>query len=104
MRKTGLLLLTAGLLVACSQESISPALDTGDLTSFALNGGFAYGMPGGLPGRGTPELRRLNMLPDSLALTSAQEAQINELIEAFQTTNKSDLDSLTAIMKQVHDA
>jgi Spy/CpxP family protein refolding chaperone len=104
MRRISLLLLGAGLLVACNRDSTSPGFDAANLTSFVLQGGFAYGMPGLFPGRGTPELRRINMLPDSLKLTGAQESQINALIEAFQTANQADLDALNAIMAKADSA
>jgi Spy/CpxP family protein refolding chaperone len=104
MRRISLLLLSAGLLAACNRDTSSPTFDVANLTSFALQGGFAYGMPGIFPGRGTPELRRINMLPDSLKLTGEQEAQINALLEAFQTANKADLDALNAIMAKADSA
>ena len=98
-----LLLATAGL-AACSQDAAGPGNDLDLVSSFALNGGFAYGVDGGLPGRGLPELRRLDMLPDSIALTASQEAEISALLEAFQAQYRTELDALNAIHERAHAA
>jgi Spy/CpxP family protein refolding chaperone len=106
MRKlvTLLALGTLGLFGACSNDAAGPGDDLDLVASFALNGGFAYGVEGGLPGRGLPELRRLDMLPDDIALTSAQESQISALLEAFQTEYQDELDALNEIHERAHAA
>ena len=93
-----------GTLTACNQDAAAPVDELDLVSSFALNGGFAYGVEGGLPGRGLPELRRLDMLPDSIALTDEQETAINALLEQFQTTYKAQLDALTEIHERAHAA
>ncbi|NJD09621.1 MAG: hypothetical protein FIB01_03960, partial [Gemmatimonadetes bacterium] len=95
---------TLGTLTACNQDAAGPGDDLDLVASFALNGGFAYGVDGGLPGRGLPELHRLDALPDSLKLTTAQETSINALLEAFQTKYRTELDALNAIHEQAHAA
>lgn len=106
MRKPLLILAVAALgsLAACNQDAAAPSDELDLVSSFALNGGFAYGVEGGLPGRGLPELRRLDMLPDDIALTEAQESAISDLLEAFQTRYKAQLDALNEIHERAHAA
>jgi len=97
-------LATLGALTACNRDAAAPNNELDLVASFALNGGFAYGVAGGLPGRGLPELHRLDALPDTLKLTAAQESAINALLEAFQTRYQTQLDALNAIHEQAHTA
>jgi len=106
MKKLYLALAVAALpvLTACNNDTAGPSDQLDLVSSFVLNGGFAYGVDGGLPGRGLPELRRLEMLPDSIALTTEQETEINALLETFQTAYQSQLDALNSIHEQAHTA
>jgi hypothetical protein len=106
MRNPLLILAVAALgsLPACNQDAAAPSDELDLVSSFALNGGFAYGVDGGLPGRGLPELRRLDMLPDSIALTEAQESAISDLLEAFQADYAAQLEALNDIHERAHAA
>lgn len=103
MRKT-LILAAALLLAACGGDTTGPA--DADLFAFSAGefGSVMYGMQGAHPGRGLPELGRLRLLPDSIALTAQQEAEINALLEAFQAANQADLEALAAIMDDAREA
>jgi Spy/CpxP family protein refolding chaperone len=105
MRKAILLTLTVATLTACNESSAPVGnADLDALTSLSMGGGIAYGISGVHPGRGLPELRRLHALPDSIALTAAQETEIDALLTAFQTVNRADLDSLGAIFARAREA
>ena len=100
MKKFPLILLTALALGACSEDATSPvdmATSFGEAADLAFSASF-MGEPGAnfLPG--------LARLPDNLKLSSAQEAQIKALLDAFATATKADRDALAAIMKQAKDA
>jgi Spy/CpxP family protein refolding chaperone len=109
MRKTSLILIAVGLLAGCRQEGATSIETTAGsaleaLASLAQTSDFSYGIRGGIPGRGLREFGALSRLPDSLALSAAQDTEIDALLAAFQTANQVDLDSLAAIHTRVHEA
>lgn len=99
MRTTTLLLLLALGLTGCGRDATSPsnALVTIDeAESLVLSSSIAV--------VGSKALAQLARLPQSLALTSAQQAAIKALTDAFALVTKADQDALAALKKQIRDA
>jgi Spy/CpxP family protein refolding chaperone len=102
MRKTIAIALVALVAGACSSDSTGPLtadLSTADATAF----GTALTVAGGYDADVYQD-RLINGLPDDIALTDAQKAQIKALVQAFVQSTKADREALTAILKEAHDA
>lgn len=100
MRRIVFITIAAAALVACSNESTAPSA-----SDLSLDAG-AYGTALTIAGGYEPEIyqdRLTNGLPDSLKLTSDQQAQIKALIEAFNKATKADHDALGALLKKARD-
>jgi Spy/CpxP family protein refolding chaperone len=114
MRPSRLLTVAASALlvvVACDRAPTQPAseaqLDSVDAAVLTFNStdglpgapfhGPGPGSRGDARGPGAP-------FPDSLKLTTAQQAQIQALRDAFDAANKADLDALKAVHDQAHAA
>lgn len=100
MRRIAFMTIAAAALVACSNESTAP-----NASDFNLDAG-AYGTALTIAGGYEPELyqdRLTNGLPDSLKLTSDQQAQIKALIEAFNKATKADRDALKGLLGKARD-
>ncbi len=100
MRGIAFITIAAAALVACSNESTAPSA-----SDINLDAG-AYGTALTIAGGYEPELyqeRLTNGLPDSLKLTSDQQAQIKALIEAFNKSTKADHDALGALLGKAKD-
>ena len=94
--------LVALVAAACSSDSTGPInsdLRSADATAF----GTAFTVAGGYDAD-TYQNRLINGLPDDLALSDAQKAQIKTLVQAFNQSTKADHDALAAILNQAHDA
>lgn len=101
MRRIAFITLAAAAVVACSTET-STAPNTPDLTINAGSFGGALTLAGGYE----PDLyqdRLTNALPDSLKLTSEQQAKIKALIEAYNAATKADHDALAALLGKARD-
>jgi|SRR6478672_9876744 len=101
MRRIAFITLAAAALVACSTET-STAPSTSALTIDAGAFGSALTLAGGYE----PDLyqdRLTNALPDSLKLTSEQQARIKALIEAYNASTKADHDALAALFGKARD-
>ncbi len=101
MRWTAFVMIAALGLAACSTETTAPTVS--DLTIDAGAFGTALTVTGGYE----PELyqtRLTNGLPDSIKLSSDQQAKIKALIDAFNTSTKADHDSLSVLLRKAHDA
>jgi Spy/CpxP family protein refolding chaperone len=103
MKKAITVALIALLAGACSNETTGPdsnpdiaALSSGEF-------GTALTMAGGYDAE-TYQNRLFNALPDDIALTDAQKAQIKSLVQAFVQSTKTDRADLTAILKEAADA
>jgi len=97
MRRIAFITFAAASLAACSLETTNP--NPSDLSVDAGAFGTALTIAGGYE----PELyqdRLVNGLPDSLKLTTEQQAQIKALITAFNAATKADHDAIEAILKQ----
>ena len=102
MRKTIVVLAAAFAISACSSDSTAPT--NFDLATFEAGAfGTALTIAGGYDAD-TYKDRLANGLPDSLALSDAQKAQIKSLVDAFVTATKADRDALAAIMKEAREA
>ena len=101
MRRTILSCLAAVSIAACSNESTSP--DVADLALDAGLFGTALTQNGGYDARQYQD-RLFNALPDEIALSDAQRAQIRGYVEGFMSATKSDREALQAILKQARDA
>lgn len=102
MRKMIAITLVALAAAACSSDTTAPAnsdLSTLDAGAF----GTALTVAGGYDAE-TYQNRLINGLPDELALTDDQKAQIKSLVEAFVQSTKSDREALTAILREAHEA
>lgn len=100
MRWTAFVMVAALGLAACSTETTAPAVS--DLTINAGAFGTALTVTGGYE----PELyqtRLTNGLPDSIKLSSDQQAKIKALVDAFNTSTKADRDSLFVLLRKAHD-
>jgi P pilus assembly/Cpx signaling pathway, periplasmic inhibitor/zinc-resistance associated protein len=101
MRRIAFITLAAAALVACSTESTT-APNTSDPTVGAGAYGTAFTVAGGYE----PDLyqdRLTNGLPDSLKLTSDQQAKIKALIDAFNASTKADHDALAGLLGKARD-
>ena len=103
MRRIAFITLAAAAvaLVACSTEN-STAPNTTDLTTDAGAFGTALTVAGGYE----PELyqdRLTNGLPDSIKLTSDQQAKIKALIDAYNSATRADHDALAALLGKARD-
>jgi Spy/CpxP family protein refolding chaperone len=101
MRRIAFITFAAAALVACSTET-STAPNTSASTFEAGAFGTALTVAGGYE----PELyqdRLTNGLPDSLKLTSDQQAKIKALIEAYNAATKADHDALAALLGKARD-
>jgi Spy/CpxP family protein refolding chaperone len=102
MRKTIAALVTALAISACSSDSTAPVnFDLATLDAGAF--GTALTIAGGYDAD-TYKDRLANGLPDSLALSDSQKAQIKSLVDAFTSSTKADRDALAAIMKEAREA
>jgi Spy/CpxP family protein refolding chaperone len=101
MRKTLSVLFAALAITACSNDSTAPNLDLATLDAGAF--GTALTIAGGYDAA-TYQDRLTNALPDSLALSDAQKAQIKSLVDAFVASTRADHDALAAILKEARDA
>ena len=106
MRKTLVMAATALLLGACGQDEVTAPEAMDAEFAFAAEGfsTVQYGMAGVHPGRALPELARLRLLPDSIALSTDQEAEIAALLEAFQVAHRTDLEALAAVLESARAA
>lgn len=101
MRRIALVTLAVLSLSACSRDTTAP-----DLSSFLIETagtGTVLTMAGGYDA-GTYQNRLANALPDSLKLSSDQQAAIRALISAFEAATKADRDSLQAILRRAKEA
>lgn len=103
MRRVALLV-TAAMLVACSNETTTaPAtIDQVDqfvnaVSSTALTAIGAYDA-------NVYKDRLLNALPDSLKLTSDQQAKIKALVDAYNAAIKADREAFEAVLKEARAA
>jgi Spy/CpxP family protein refolding chaperone len=102
MRKTLAVFAAALAIAACSNDSTAPdILDPATLDAGAF--GTALTIAGGYDAV-TYQDRLTNGLPDSLALSDTQKAQIKSLVDAFVASSKADRDALAAIFKEARDA
>lgn len=99
MKKFVLLLSTALLAGACSEDAVAPSES---LEAFDASAVLAYD-PAGRSDAGR-YLTRLHRLPDGLKLTAAQEEQIRSLLERFAAAIKPDVEALRAVMRRVEEA
>lgn len=98
------LIAAAGALVACSTETTSPSATSDLVTAFENSAlGDAFTSAGGYDAD-LFELRLLHALPDSIGLTSDQEAKIKALVDAYNKATKADRDALNAVLRQAKDA
>lgn len=106
MRKTLMVAAAALLLGACDNDDVAgpQAMDEEFAFTAEAFSTVQYGMAGVHPGRALPELARLRALPDSIALTAEQEAEIVALLEAFQEANQADLEALAALLESARAA
>ena len=102
MRRIALVTLAALSLSACSKDTTAPDVSSSLLIETAGTS-TALTMAGGYDA-GTYQNRLANGLPDSLKLSSDQQAAIRALISAFETATKADRDSLQAILRRARDA
>lgn len=101
MRRIVFIALAAAGLAACSTDRTT-APTTSDLTIDAGAYGTALTVAGGYE----PDLyqdRLTNGLPDSIKLTSDQQAKIKALIDAFKSSTKADHDALEALLRNARD-
>jgi Spy/CpxP family protein refolding chaperone len=102
MRKTIAVALVALFAAACSKDTTGPTLtDLNSLDAGAF--GTALTLQGGYDAE-TYQNRLFDALPDDIALTDAQKAQIKSLVQAFVQSTKADRDALNAILKEARDA
>ncbi len=101
MRRIACLTIAALSFAACSNETTAP--NTSDLSIDAGAFGTALTVVGGYEAE-VYQTRLANGLPDSLKLSSDQQAKIKALIDSFQTATKADREALNAILKQAHQA
>lgn len=101
MRKTALLLITALAAAACNNDVTSPT-DSSALLDDAAELAFSSGLIAADPG--DRFLALLHRLPESLKLSSGQEAQIKSVVEQFLGATKADHEALATILKQAHEA
>ena len=101
MRRIALVTLAALSLAACSRDTTAP--DTLSLTIESAGTGTALTLAGGYDA-GTYQNRLANGLPDSLKLSSDQQAAIRALIAAFETSTKADRDALQRILRRAREA
>lgn len=106
MRKTLLVAAAALLLGACDQGEVTgpQAMDSEFAFAAEAFSTVQFGMAGVHPGRALPELARLRLLPDSIALNASQEAEIAALLEGFQETHRADLEALAALLESARAA
>ena len=100
MRRIAFITFAAATLVACSSETTGP-----NSSNLSVDAG-AFGTALIIAGGYEPEIyqdRLVNGLPDSLKLTSEQQAQIKALITAFNAATKADHDAVEAILKQARE-
>lgn len=100
MRRIAFITFAAVTLAACSNETTAPS--TSDLSIDAGAYGTALTIAGGYE----PELyqnRLTNGLPDSLKLTSDQQAKIKALVDAFNAATKADHDAVDALLRQARE-
>ena len=101
MRRIALVTLAALSLSACSKDTTAP--DTLSLGIDAAGTGTALTLAGGYDA-GTYQNRLANALPDSLKLSSDQQAAIRALIGAFETATRADRDALQRILRRAREA
>ncbi|MGQ0561735.1 MAG: Spy/CpxP family protein refolding chaperone [Gemmatimonadota bacterium] len=101
MRKSTVVLLFAVAVAACDGDAISPApaLDQNleEAAGFAIATSFVESAIGRL-------IPLVHRLPEDLELSSAQKAQIKQLLEQFAQAVKADREALAAIHKQARAA
>ena len=90
----------AVLLTACADSPATPPADV-DLATEAA-GVVALGDR--VASAGPRELAQVHRLPDSLKLTTAQQAAIKQLVDQFLASTAADRAALIAILGQAHDA
>jgi Spy/CpxP family protein refolding chaperone len=100
MRKLLFVLLLAAFTAACGEDTSAPAADTVLLDDAAL---LAFGSMD-MADPGSRFIARLNSLPDSIKLTADQQTRIRELITAFVTATRVDMEALAAIHQEARAA
>ena len=101
MRKAWFVLVAAIALAACSEDPTSAQDDSSfllDEAAVLAYGGMDMAKPG------SRFITRLHTLPDSLKLNAAQQQQIRDLMVAFATATKADMEALRAIHQEARAA
>jgi Spy/CpxP family protein refolding chaperone len=104
MRRIAFLSLVGAALVACSNETTAPVSTEQQVTDFSISAFSTVLTSAGGYDADLYQLRLFHALPDSIKLTSDQEAQIKALVDAFKAATKADNDALNAIIKQAREA
>lgn len=101
MKRISLFLIAALAVGACSKDLTAP-LDTSATLDEAADLAFSASFVADAGNLFIADV--LRHLPANLKLTSAQEASIKALLDAFGPATKSDREALAAIFKQARDA
>ena len=97
----------AGLaLAACSDSPTQPSGNEDDysLEMFGQSGAALEGTLGPQGGRPFDGRSGAPRLPEALALTAEQQAEIAALRDAFKAAHQTEIDALHAIFEEAHDA
>jgi Spy/CpxP family protein refolding chaperone len=101
MRRTALISGIALAIAACSSDTTAPG--TTDFTIAPGTFGTALTVAGGYDAD-LYQNRLLNALPDSIQLSTDQQAQIKALVSSFDSATKADRDSLAALLNKARNA
>jgi Spy/CpxP family protein refolding chaperone len=103
MRRIAFVAITATL-VACSNDTTSPATGEDLVTAFATaSQGTVLTAAGGYDAD-LYQLRLFHALPDDIKLTPEQEAKIKTLVEDYKKATKADQEAFDAILRQAREA